>query len=206
MVVPPPPPTSAPKKVVAVKKAPPAERPVVRANGNWGFIWRLGGLATLNHSGNTRAVNGEGVAMTHVGLKYAANETWMFPFYAGVVLALQDPPGDDNSTTNVGVELGGGVEYHFRIWRRISPFVGASVGLFYVNPSGDNSYDIGIGLGPVAGIEYYIADRLSVQALYTVVVAMAFETRPAGPNDKGTRKSFGLVTSAGGALNVTYYF
>jgi hypothetical protein len=179
--------------------------PAVRANGNWGFIWRLGGLATLNHTGNTRNVNA-GAAMTHVGLKYAANETWMFPVYAGVVLNLDDPPGDDNSRTNFGVELGGGVEYHFRIWRRISPFVGASLGLFYTNPSGDNSYDIGVGLGPLAGVEYYIADRLSLQAIYTVVIAMAFETRPAPGGDKGTRTSFGAFTSVGGALNVTYYF
>ncbi len=205
-VIPPPPPT----KVAAVVAKGSTDAPVVRANNNWGFIWRLGGLARLTHIGNARAI-GNGTAMTHIGIKYAPSETWMFPIYAGVAMTMTNPPGTDNSVTNFGIEFGGGVEYHFRIWRRISPFVGASAGFFYTNPTGDDTYDVGFGLGPVMGIEYYIADRLSLQALSTFVIAMAGETRPGrvpgGPGtDASTRTSFGGYTSVGGALNVTYYF
>ena len=203
--VPPPPPKDVVKKPVKVAAAVRREADVpVRANGNWGAFFRFGGLATLTQTGNTRLV-APGLALTHVGLKYAPSETWMFPIYAGTALGIISPENGD-SVTSFGIEAGGGVEYHFRIWRRISPYVGASAGIFYTNPSGTDNWTVGFGLGPVLGVEYYIADRLSLQAQYTFVIALAAETLPSGPNAAATRTSVGLFTSAGGALNLTYYF
>jgi hypothetical protein len=98
--------------------------------------------------------------------------------------------------------LGGGFEYHFRIWRRISPFLGASLGLYFEDPSGENNLRFGVDLGPNLGVEYYIADRLSLSAQY--LLAIQILNAQSGQDISNT--SFIFRTLAGGAMNLTYYF
>jgi hypothetical protein len=166
--------------------------------GDMGIFFRFGGLATLTHAGNQRPVGA--TAVTHIGAKWVFSERWMMPIYAGSGLLVRKPDGV-GSSTDFGIEAGAGLEYHFRIWRHISPYIGATVGLFYVNPSGTDLWAFGFGLGPNLGVEYFFSDRLSFQALYTFVVAMSFQKVPANG-----QFAFGVTTSAGGALNLTYYF
>ncbi len=176
---------------------------VVRAAAdNWGMFFRFGGLATLTHGANSRTTGA--AVLHHVGLKKVISENWMIPFYAGTALHLRSPDGAD-ATVDFGMELGGGLEYHFRIWRRISPFVGANIGLFFLKPDGDDNWDFSIGLGPNLGVEYYIGDRVSVSALYAFSLNIEIQSRNT-PTGAATQTSFGFRTMAGGALNLTYYF
>ncbi|MBW2734744.1 MAG: hypothetical protein JRH20_20345 [Deltaproteobacteria bacterium] len=184
-------------------KAPVGGMPAVRAEaGQWGMLFRFGGLAALTHAGNTRPVGS--TVMTHVGLKKVLSENWMVPFYFGMSLGMRSPENLPSST-DFGFEGGGGIEYHFRIWRRISPFIGATAGLFYVNPAGDDNWTLGFGVGPQVGVEYYIADRLSLTAMYMFSINLAVQKSPGFP-DSTTTTGFGMETLAGGALTMTYYF
>ncbi len=192
------------------------EAPVVRAAaGNMGMYFRFGGLATLTASGNTRNVGP--VAFTQVGLKFVLSESWMVPLYfsTGIRLDSTENPTnpsepDSDEETNWGLEVGSGFEYHFRIWRRISPFFGLNVGVGFEDPTGEDNLRFGVGLGPILGVEYYIADRVSLTAMYMVVIQIAHQEQaggmgPAGPLTNNVT-TFSFSTMAGGALNLTYYF
>jgi hypothetical protein len=192
------------------------DEPAVRAAaGNMGMYFRFGGLATLMAEGNTRNVGP--LAFSQIGIKFVLSENWMVPLYfsTGIRLdSVENPPDpsdpDSGETANWGLEVGSGFEYHFRIWRRISPFFGVNVGIGFEDPTGETNLKIGVGLGPILGVEYYIADRVSLTAMYLVVLQVAHQAQPgpAGPlgptsNDLTT---FSFSTMAGGALNLTYYF
>jgi hypothetical protein len=194
----------------AAAQSPPAPTggdPVVRAEaGNMGMYFRFGGLATLTHSNNTRTVGP--LVFTQVGMKFVFSERLMLPVWFGTGLRV-DSPDDDNpatneeSATNWGIDLGVGIEYHFRIWRRISPFVGGSFGFDIEDPTQDDNVVLGVGLGPVLGVEYYIGDRVSVTGMYMFTIQFRHQDAPTGTNAVTT---FGLSTLAGGAVNITYYF
>jgi hypothetical protein len=189
-----PPPPQHPAQAHASSKDP--ERPAVRAEeGDWGMFFRFGGLATLIATNNTRNVGP--LAETQVGMKYVFSEHWMMPFFAGFGYrnnSVENGPTDNEKAADVGA----GVEYHFRIWRRISPFVGGQVGLGIADPNGAHQFKFGIGFGPVLGVEFYVADRVSLAAQY--LLTFQVETQ----NQDHT--AFQLSTLAGGALNLTFYF
>jgi hypothetical protein len=68
-----------------------------------------------------------------------------------------------------------------------------------------------VGLGPILGVEYYIADRVSLTAMYMLVIQIAHQEQPGaagpfGPTDSNNLTTFSFSTMAGGALNLTYYF
>jgi opacity protein-like surface antigen len=161
-----------------------------------GMYFRFGGLATLVHTNNARNVGT--LVFNQVGMKYVFSEKLMLPFWFGTGVRVD---ADGGTSTNFGVDLGVGLEYHFRIWRRISPFFGGGLGFDVEKPSGENNARFGFGLGPVLGVEYYIADRLSLMAQYMFIIQIAYQSMPI---DSVT--SFGLATLAGGAVNITYYF
>lgn len=176
--------------------------PVVRAAaGDYGMFFRFGGLASLLASGNTRNVNS--LLLTQVGMKKVLSDDLMIPFYFGTgVRHISEDAGND-SATDFGIDLGAGIEWHFRTWRRISPFIGASLGLAILDPDGDDNHTIGVGIGPNVGVEYYVADRLSLTAMY--LLTFQFENgAPLGSNDKLT--TIQLSTLSGGAMNLTFYF
>lgn len=197
--VPPPPP---PKP----RPAPPAnprgdDAPVVRAEGgNLGMYFRFGGLATLTHSNNSRTAGS--LVFTQVGMKFVFSEHFMLPIYFGSGVRVDNPDQGD-SQTNWGIDVGAGFEYHFRIWRRISPFLGVSLGVDVEDATGDDNMTVGMGMGPSLGVEYYIGDRLSLTAMYLFVIQLRYTDNP---NPAREITSFGLSTLAGGAVNITYYF
>jgi hypothetical protein len=181
--------------------------PVVRAQaGNWGMFFRFGGLASLDHGNNTRTVNG--VLLTQVGFRYVVSETLIIPFYFGTGVRLIEPPDpDDKDTKDWAIELGVGIEYHFRIWRRISPFVGFSFGLGAVEPNGAHNTVFGVGLGPSLGVEYYIGDRVSITVMYMMTLQIEIEQQYDWSNDETVKQRSTLFnTAAGGAINIAYYF
>jgi hypothetical protein len=191
-----------------------AAGPVVRAAaGDLGIAFRFGGLATLDASGNSRAVGQSAVVLTQVGLKVVLNERWMLPLYFGTGVRVNSVSasaytGASATTTDAGLDIGAGVEHHFRIWRRISPFAGASIGLTYSNPSGSSNDIIGFGAGAFLGIEYYIADRVSLAGQYMVAFQIAHQSGSSSLSDTPTAAatSFAFQTLAGGALTLTCYF
>ncbi len=192
--------------------------PVVRAvGGNMGMFFRFGGLANLFATGNSRNVvstaAADALVVTQVGLKFVTSEHWMFPIYIGAGLRVvssdvSSPIGPSTSTTRTdwGLDLGAGFEHHFRIWRRISPFVGLNLGLGFADPTGDENLLFGIGFGPSLGVEYYIGDRLSLTALYQMVLQVAYQQASSGTTASASVTAFSFSTLAGGAMNLTYYF
>jgi hypothetical protein len=191
-------PAPAPAPAPAAAPADPTA-PVVRVQGGeWGFSWVFGGLATLSTTGPTRSYPDPRVTLsvTEVAVRYALSEVWRIKFGAGTLLAVAKPDGGDAST-NWGMALHGGFEYHFRIWRRISPFLGARMGFSMLDPSGEANWVFGIGLGPQIGIEYFIADRVSLAMLYQFMI----EFQLSDP-----QFNFIMATSAGGSLALTVYF
>ena len=187
--------------LMALTSTAPAENPdlpVVRAvKDDWGMFFRFGGLASMTAGNNTRDVNN--LLVTQVGMRAVVSDTVIVPFYFGTGLrVLTAANGSDQSATDVGMDAGVGFEYHFRVWRRISPFVGASIGVGFAEPTGDDNTVVGIGLGPSLGVEYYIADRVSLIAQY--LLTFQLEIQP----DRFTGVS--LNTLSGGALNLVFYF
>jgi hypothetical protein len=186
--------------------------PVVRAmSGNLGLFFRFGGLANLFATGNSRTVAAgttgtEAVILTQVGMKFVLSERWMFPVYIGAAIRALDPD-QGSGRTDVGLDFGGGFEHHFRVWRRISPFVGFNLGVGITEPNGEHNNTYGAVFGPSLGVEYYIGDRVSLAALYQLVFNVAYQeiqTSGSGPSTSVT--GFLFQTLAGGSLYLTYYF
>jgi len=205
------PPATPPPRVRPAKAAamPAADGPVVRAEaGNMGMYFRFGGLASLTHSNNSRTVSGTqggSLVFSQVGVKFVFSERLMLPIWFGTGLRVDspdtDPPGSpEGPYNNWGIDLGVGLEYHFRIWRRLSPFIGGSFGFNVQDPTNSDNVTVGVGLGPIMGMEYYIGDRVSLTAMYMFVIQIAFQ------DSANSTTTFGMSTLAGGALNITYYF
>jgi hypothetical protein len=179
----------------------PVDGPVVRAEGgNIGMYFLFGGLAGLTHSNVDRNIGA--LVFNRVGVKFVFSEKWMLPIWFGTGLRVDsvDAPGVD-ATTDWGIDLGAGFEYHFRIWRRISPFFGAGIGFDIQDETGSDNIRFGMGLGPTLGVEYYIGDRLSLSALYMFIIQLVYQDNPAA-----STTTFGFSTLAGGAVTITYYF
>ena len=200
----PPPPTAAPR--AAAYKGDP-EKPVVRATGkNMGIFACFGGLGTMTVSGATSPTSA--VLMNQVGVKFVFSEKFMLPVFFGMGIDLTTP-GEGESATNWSLEFGAGVEYHFRIWRRISPFVGGQI-KFGFSDNADvpklkeqEKLFFGLSFGPSFGIEYYIADRLSLTAAYLFLFQIGHQDHD---SDKVAKTTFGMSTLSGGSLTVTAYF
>jgi hypothetical protein len=173
------------------------EDPVVRAEaGDWGMFFRFGGLSTLTASNPTRDING--VMATQVGLRAVLTDELILPFFFGTGFRTVDPDGSRSAQTDVGADVGAGLEYHFRVWRRISPFIAFSLGLGMTDPTGPGNFLFGLGAGPGMGVEYYVADRVSLIAQY--LLTFQLEIAP----DEYTGISFS--TLSGGALTLVFYF
>jgi hypothetical protein len=172
------------------------ENPVVRAvEGNWGMFFRFGGLSTMAAIGESRDING--LLVTQVGMRRVFADGWIVPFYAGTGVRLLAPDGGGDPVVDGGLDAGVGFEYHFREWRRISPFVGLSGGLGF-SAGDDEDVVVGLGVGPTLGVEYYVADRVSLIAQY--MLTLQLEIVP----DEYTGVSFN--TLSGGALTLVFYF
>jgi len=175
----------------------PDDSPVVRAGrGNIGMFFRFGGLATMGAESPSEDV--AGFVFNQVGIKFALSERWMLPLHFGVGLNINDPSGTSGTNVDWGMMLGAAFEYHFRIWRRISPYVGAGLGLEFNDPRGGDNLRFAATMGPQMGIEFYWADHASLAAFYE------FRLRILNQHDSYTQVSF--QTAAGGGLTLTFYF
>jgi len=178
------------------------DAPVVRADRrDIGLFFRFGGLSTLSLNTDDQIRVGEQF-FSHVGVKFAITDRWMLPVYFGTGLYTVDAQ-DRPSTTDWGMEMGGGFEYHFRIWRRISPFVGAGVGLGFADPTGSENFVFSFTMGPSLGVEYYWGDRVSLTAQYTFIVQLLHANSPSASME---HSDFGFSTKTGGSMTLTYYF
>ena len=85
------------------------------------------------------------------------------------------------------------------VWRRIAPYFGGLFHFSYLDPSGDNNWIIGLSIGPVLGIEYYIADRVSLLAQGTFQFGFSL-------TDPQAAIGLGSAISGGGQLGLVFYF
>jgi outer membrane protein W len=171
---------------------------VVRAQaGNWGFNFIFGGLATLGIAGPyTHTANR--AFLTEVGAKYFVTDRLAVPFSIGLgVLGRKPDVGDIEN--DFGISATAGIQYYFRVWRRIAPFVGAKLHIDYTEPVGPSNYSVRVIFGPAVGVEYYVADRVSLQLEYNALVG--FDIRD-GFADIG----FQTVVSMGGLVGLNFYF
>jgi hypothetical protein len=198
---------------VAAHAAKDPDKPVVRAEaGNLGMTFSFAGLATLGYAGDTRtagavaAGGGAFVANVAVGMKYVLSETLHIPFFFGTSITGTKTPGSDMlGAWSLG--FGAGVQKYFRLWRRIAPFVDAYFLFNISDPSnpGVTADDkvFTIGISPGLGVEYYIADRLSLTARYMFNVGLNIAPRESAGVPTNT---YLFATASGGAMTLTYYF
>jgi hypothetical protein len=158
----------------------------------------FGGLAPMSIAGlNDYAINR--LFMTEIGFRRVLKNGWAIPFSAGLGVFHNNPDGDGGNQNDVGVSATVGVRKTFRGWRRINPYVGGAFNLHYVDPTGDNNWNVGFGIGPVVGIEYFVGNRVSLllqgQANLGVQIF-----------DGLVQVSAATTISAGGQMGLLFYF
>ena len=175
------------------------DSPVVRAAaGNWAMTFTFGGLGTLTTNGILDQKAGN-LLFTEVGFR-AVLSSVTIPFSVGLGLAnVTNRIGTTTSNTDIGLSFTGGVLKSFRVWRRIAPYFGGLFHFSYLDPSGDNNWIIGLSLGPVLGIEYYVADRVSLLAQATFQFGVTI-------TDPQALIGAASAISGGGQLGIVFYF
>jgi long-subunit fatty acid transport protein len=147
--------------------------------------------------------------MAEVGIRYMLADKWALPFSFGAGLLNLSPNGGGDASTDLGLSFTVGFQRYFRTWRRIAPYFGAKLSMSYVDPSGEKNYFVRIGIGPALGIEYFIADRVSLSMEYNVFLSFQIEgdnaSRAAGALG-GTVVAFNTSLWMGGQMALTFYF
>jgi len=172
-------------------KVSPVERPIA---GDMGISFAFKGLAPMSVGGVSDATIGQAFGAT--------------------MLNVSPPGGGDNNRTDFGLGFGIGFQHYFRTWRRIAPYVGAKLHLSYFDPSGDKNYLVQVGIGPSLGIEYFIADRVSLSMEYNFFFSVQFEGDNAAAGGRagapgavgGTAVGLGTSLWMGGQMALTFYF
>lgn len=197
----------APSESSAAASSGAAAAPVVTAQeGQWAFLFRFGGLAPLSFRGvndfTVEPATGAGATgqlFTEFGMRKVLKR-FSIPFWVGLAMVNDSTrTGVSTSNTSFGLSGGVGLQYTFRAWRRIAPYVGGFGQLQFIDPTGDANWLLGFALGPVLGVEYYIADRVSLfaQGQFALGVAIA---------DASARVIMGPTMSMGGNTGVNVYF
>ncbi|NOZ85493.1 MAG: porin family protein [Deltaproteobacteria bacterium] len=192
----------------AAKPMPVPAPEIVRAeSGNFGIYFSFGGIATLAVGATGRKIdkNRVGNAVAFAGLKLVPSDNIVIPVGIGLSFGHSDIDGDAG-TNNFGMALSGGLEYHFRVWHRISPYIGAKAQLDYLDPTGDDNWEFGINLGPSLGVEYYIADRLSLSAEYNFLMDLRFSDAKAVGGDLKSDLLFSTGVTNAGTVYISFYF
>lgn len=193
-----PPPSATP----STPSGPPDDNTVVRAApGNWAFSFLFGGLGNMNVGGqnNLKVAN---VLFTEFGARAVIGSV-IIPFSAGLAIGANVPKMGDSST-DFGISGTVGVMKTFRVWRRIVPQFGGSFHFHYLDPATpamapNNDWQVNISLGPVIGVEYYIADRLSLLAQGTFQFGI-------GITDPVAQIGLATAITGGGQLGLNFYF
>jgi hypothetical protein len=178
---------------------PPDGSPVVRAvANNYGMTFSFGGLGNLKTDGLLDQKAGN-LLFTELGFR-AVLSSVTIPFSVGLGIANTTTRTSPMvSATDFGLSATGGVLKYFRVWRRIAPYFGGLFHFHYLDPSGDNNWTIGMSLGPVLGIEYYIGDRVSLYAQGTFQFGVTI-------TDPMAAIGLGSSISGGGQMGITFYF
>ena len=178
---------------------PPDIQPVVRAApGNWGMTFIFGGLAPLSFGGLGDQQIGQSLMFTEIGVRRVFKKV-VIPFSFGAGISRDQPVGQTNKTTSAGVSASIAVLKGFRVWRRIAPYYGAFLHFHYIHPPGVGNWLVNVSVGPILGVEYFLADRVSLygQGIFGI-----------GPditrNTVSVRASSAIA--AGGQLGLTFYF
>ena len=177
---------------------PDGHREIVRAEaGNWGMQFVFGGLAPMSIAGVNRfAVNR--LLFSEIGVRRVFKRV-VLPFSVGLGVFHQNPDGSAGNQNDFGLSASMGVLVPFRVWRRIAPYVGGSFHIRYLDPTGDNNWLVGFSIGPLLGIEYYVAHRVSLllQANATLGINIFDSLTQIGANTN---------ISAGGQMGLVFYF
>lgn len=191
----PPPRTAAPAEAAG---PPPDTQPVVRAGpGNWGMTFIFGGLAPLSIGGLGDLPLSNGLMFTEIGVRRVFKRV-VIPFSFGAGVAHTKQTGQ-SPNYGAGVSASVAVLKGFRVWRRIAPYFGAFLHTHYVDARGPDNWLFNVSVGPILGIEYYLADRVSLygQGIFAI-----------GPDITKGRVDFlaRAAMAAGGQLGLTFYF
>lgn len=189
---------SAPAAVVAPSSDDDDASVVIRPHdGHWGMHFAFGGLAPMS-IGGLNDVNAGRLMFTELGVRRAFRNGWALPFSAGVGW-FHGNPDDGESENAAGVSASIGVRKSFRVWRRIAPYTGGDVRVTYADPEGEDNRLVELAFGPNLGIEYFIADRVSLLLQGDLTLALGF-------SEVGFETDLGTHVSGGGQMGLVFYF
>jgi hypothetical protein len=177
----------------------PGTRTVMRAvPGNWGMTFIFGGLGPLSVAGHGDQPLADGLIFTEIGVRRVFKKI-VLPFSFGAGITHRTREGTTRPEVSAGVSGSIAVLRGFRVWRRIAPYFGGFLHAHYIDAPGPNNWLVNIGVGPILGIEYYLADRVSLYGQGEFAI---------GPDI--SKQSVQLVArammAAGGQLGLTFYF
>ena len=167
-----------------------------REDGDWAMSFVFGGLAPMSISGiNDFTVNR--LLFSELGFRKVLPKV-VIPFSVGAGVFSHRPSGT-SSLGDVGLAASFAVLADFRRGKRVIPHAGAALHLHYVEPSGPSNYLINIALGPVIGIEYFFASRVSL--LLQGKLNIGFNIL-----DGLTQVDVATLVAAGGQMGLSFYF
>jgi len=165
--------------------------------GLWGMQFTFGGLAPMSIAG-LRDLDVNRLVFTELGFRRVLNNDWALLFGLGAGVFRHNPEEGDTQH-DVGLSASYGFLHWFRVWRRIAPYVGGRFRVSYAEPEGRSNWNVGVGLGPMLGVEYFVGDRVSLSLQ--------------GDAQLGFGIFQGLVQTelatridAGGQMGLTFYF
>ncbi len=179
-----------------------AVSPVVTSKpGDFALTFTFGGLGNMNVGGTNSAKVGN-MMFSELGAR-AVLKSVIIPFSLGVGITNNLPDAGD-SRTDFGLSASVGILKQFRVWRRIAPYFGGMFHLHYLDPSTppnapNTDYQVQIALGPVLGVEYFIADRVSLYMQGQLLLGLSF-------TDAVIETQFLTNLLAGGQLGLAVYF
>jgi hypothetical protein len=191
-------PAPGPAAAPAPEGPPPDSQPVLRAApGNWGMTFIFGGFAPLSVAGLGDLPLPSGLLFTEIGVRRVFKRVVIpFSFGAGVAQTRQD---GQSPVYAAGVSASVAVLKGFRVWRRIAPYYGAFIHTHYIDARGPDNWLVNLTIGPILGIEYFIADRVSLYGQGIFGFGPEFTK---GKVDFTARATM----AAGGQLGLTFYF
>ncbi|MCY1061145.1 hypothetical protein [Nannocystis sp. SCPEA4] len=178
---------------------PPDTQPVIRAApGNWGMTFIFGGLGPLSVAGLGDQPLADGLMFTEIGVRRVFKR-FVLPFSFGAGLTHRTREGTTRPEISAGVSGSIAVLKGFRVWRRIAPYYGGFLHVHYIDAPGPNNWLVNLSVGPILGIEYFLADRVSLYGQGVFAIGPDF-----------SRQSVQVVArammAAGGQLGLTFYF
>jgi hypothetical protein len=166
-------------------------------DGMWAMEFVFGGLGPLSIAGtDSHGVNR--LLFSEIGFRRQFKRV-AIPFSVGAGVFHHNPEGSAGTQNDAGLSATVGIRVGFRPWRRIAPYWGGFLNFQYLDPTGDNNWLVRLAVGPLIGIEYYIAHRVSLLLQGQVGVGINIF-------DGLTQVDATTAISAGGQLGLLFYF